>query len=608
MTVSPCIRILDEETVNKIAAGEVIERPASVVKELVENSVDAGSTYITIEITSDKTGVLSLKVTDNGCGMSSVDALMAFLPHATSKISSAKEIETVRSMGFRGEALASIAAVSDVTMITKPHDPGIIAGTKVRIRGGGEHEAAEAAAVAGTMILVEDLFFNTPARKKFLKSVSNELRHIYRVVETAAIVNNDIKFRLLQNGRERLNTAGNGSLFDAILMIYGRETSDFLLPVQKKLDHVSISGYISKPELVKSTQSDMIISVNRRAVKSQVINRAVILGYRTLIPKSRFPVVFIEISTDAGNVDVNVHPSKREIRLSYLDDIIQEIKMAIWSTLMKHDLIPGKDPGAGLIFSKKEYPRTDEIKREFRQHHMALTENAGVFESGRFYISGTTPAGFSITDRQLRLTEMRTDDSKTANALPALRIIGQYALTYIIATSEDEGRLYLIDQHAAHERILYEQVERTRKQGNLSQELITPHVLRLKPADYSILKDSLHFLTEEGFKIEDFGKNTLAVTAIPVVLGRLQDSSFIQDLMEEYIGGLKDDRSGKKERITCIVACRGAIKAGTALSFDQMHRLIEQLRYTSVPYTCPHGRPVIVSFDKNRIDEMFIRT
>jgi len=600
--------MLDEETVNKIAAGEVIERPASVVKELVENSVDAGSTIITIEITSSKAGIESIKVTDNGCGMQPADACLAFVPHATSKISSAKEIESVRSLGFRGEALASIAAVSDMTIVTKTHDPEILEGTRLKVRGGEQQEAGEAAAVAGTSIIVENLFFNTPARKKYLKSVSTEFLHIYRVVETAAIVNNDIKFRLFQNGKERINTVGNGSLYDAILMIYGRETADFLVPVQSGGDHIKISGYVSKPVLMKSSQSDMIISVNHRPVKSTVINRAVIQGYRTLLPKNRHPVVFIEISTDAGNVDVNVHPSKREIRLSYPDEIAGEIKKEIWSALMEHDLVPGKDPGAKMISSEKESHLTYNKKTGFHERHISLTGAGGISESGRSYVTGTTPAGFSATDRQLRLTGIISDDSKNVNALPPLQIVGQYALTYIIAVPEDEKKLYLIDQHAAHERILYEQVEKIRKEGRLSQELITPQVLRLNPADYSILKDSMPFLTEEGFKIEDFGVNTLAVTAIPVILGRLQGSSFIQDLVEEYIKGLKDDRRGEKERLTCMVACRGAIKAGTALSYDQMLRLIEQLRHTAVPYTCPHGRPVIVSLDKDKIDRMFIRT
>jgi len=572
-----CIAVLDQETVNQIAAGEVIERPASVVKELIENAIDADARQIITEIRSDRRSVTRIRVKDDGTGMSREDAVTAFSAHATSKIRRIQDLNTIRSLGFRGEALASIAAVSRVSLTTRLR--GVLSGTEVVIEGGEGAGARDAGAPEGTVVVVEDLFYNTPARREFLKSLNIELAHIYAVVEREALAQPGISFRLVHNGRERFSTPGTSSLMDALVSLYGSETADALIPVSGRTPLVTVEGYISRPALTRGQPGRMTICINNRAIYAKQITGAVRDGYGTLLPDKRYPVAFLHITIDTAAVDVNVHPAKREVRLSREGEILPEIAGLIRDALSRHNLIPAGAPGQ-------------------RESAPVPAPLPGVSEPAR---SLQASAG-----RQLRLTSQDAGEPlPERNLLPEMEVIGQFSYTYIIARTSD--CLYLIDQHAAHERILYEQVKEMSGASATSQELIVPVILPLTPAETAAIGGLLPTLMEEGFVVEEFGSGTYAVKAVPVVLGKLQDPEMIRGIIGEFLNSHGDRTVSPKEKITRIVACRGAIKAGTALTAEQMSQVIRQLSFTASPYTCPHGRPTVVVFSRTHLDRIFKR-
>ncbi len=574
-----CIEVLDQETVNQIAAGEVIERPASVVKEVIENAIDADARQIITEIGSDRRSVTRIRVRDDGTGMGREDAVMAFSAHATSKIRRIQDLDTVLTLGFRGEALASIAAVSRVSLTTRLR--GVVSGTEVVIEGGEVASARDAGAPEGTVVVVEDLFYNTPARREFLKSLNIELAHIYTVVEREALAHPGISFRLIHNSRERFATPGTSSLMDALISLYGTGTADALIPVSGRTPLVSVDGYISRPALTRGQPGRMTICINNRAIYAKQITGAVRDGYGTLLPDNRYPVAFLHITTDTAAVDVNVHPAKREVRLSREGEILPEITGIIRDALSRHDLIP-----AGSHMQVGSAPVPSPLPGVSEPAH-SLQASAG---------------------RQLRLTSQDAGEpSRERNHLPEMEVIGQFSCTYIIARSKTGDDLFLIDQHAAHERILYEQVKEMSRASCTSQELIVPVILRLTPTETAAMEGVLPVLREEGFVVEEFGSGTYAVKAVPVVLGKLQDPEMIRGIIEEFLDDHRERRVSPKEKITRIVACRGAIKAGTALTTEQMSQVIRQLSFTATPYTCPHGRPTVVVFPRTHLDRIFKR-
>ena len=593
----PCrIHVLSPATVNQIAAGEVVERPASVIKELVENAVDANARSIRIEITSAGGTVGTLRVIDDGCGMSAAEALLAFTPHATSKITTLEDLHAIRTLGFRGEALASIAAVATVTLTTKPHASGAAAGTRIVIVGGVVRETAEVGAPEGTSVEVADLFFNTPARKRFQKSLNTEITRIHAIMEGICLAHPGISFRLFHNRAEQLVTDRTSEALDTIARLYGSETANTLIPVESVLPFMAISGYISRPSLSRKDTSRIYVAINGRYVSSLVITNAVKAGYATLLPKDRFPVAFFDLRIDTALVDVNVHPTKKLVRLSREKEITEAVRDAVRSALLCHDLIPAAQAPDSLPVQDQTLPGVHEPTTEY-----SLTGPDPVS------VSEPTHAGTALSDRRLRQTELVTGLAPVSPALPPLEVIGQFGGIYILATTGN-GELLVIDQHAAHERILYEQVTRRAGAELRSQELIVPTVLHRSPKDAAMLRELLPALAEEGVVIEEFGSDAFLVRAVPVVFGRLEGTSVIDDLVSDLVTSEPARTVTDRERITRIIACRGAIKAGTVCTQEQCQRIVNQLRLTQSPFTCPHGRPTMIRFSRAELDSMFKRT
>ncbi|WP_321508281.1 DNA mismatch repair endonuclease MutL [uncultured Methanoregula sp.] len=590
---APVIRVLDTATVNKIAAGEVVDRPASVMKELIENAIDAGARTIRIGITSSDGGITTIRVTDDGWGMLPSDALLAFTQHATSKIVTIDDLNHIATLGFRGEALASIAAVSRVTLLTKPKGSGTAAGTKIVVYGGKVLEQQETGTPEGTTILVEELFFNTPARKKFLKSLNTELAHIHTVLEGICLAWPQISFRFFYNEREQLVTDRSEHALDTIARIYGSELARMLIQVSHSEPFVKISGYIAPPSLARKDTSRLIVAINRRYVSSPLISNAVKEGYGTLLPRDRIPVAFLTLAIDTALVDVNVHPTKKEVRLSRENEIRETVRNAVNTALLSRDLIPAAAAPEQLM--ECLIPAMEEPVIHEYQGGETLPD--GVFES--------THIGTLSSDQHLRQTELPTGSPGTLPKIPAMEVIGEFGGIYILArTSTDE--LVIIDQHAAHERILYEQVAR-QDPGHQSQELIAPVILHRTPRDTAVIRDLLPALAREGFVLEDFGRDTFLVRAIPVVLGRTEGTGIIDEIISDLVSPDSARSVTNRERLTRIIACRGAIKAGTVLTREQCQRVIDQLRLTTSPFTCPHGRPTIIRFTREDLDAMFKR-
>jgi DNA mismatch repair protein MutL len=593
--MSPVIRILDPVTVNKIAAGEIVERPSSVVKELVENAIDAGAHSIRMDILSSAEGIESIRITDDGTGMSSDDAVFAFTPHATSKIAGIEDLNHITSLGFRGEALASIAAVARITLITRLRGTSV-SGTKVVVEGGKILAKSDIGAPEGTSILVEDLFYNTPARKKFQKSKNTEIAHIHALLEGICLSHPEISFRLFFNRREQMVTDRTSHLLDTIARLYGNDLVKDLVPVHLSLPFMKLSGYTSRPSYTRKDTSRIMISVNQRYVSSATITTAIKEGYGSLLPKDVFPAAFLSLMIDTSLVDVNVHPTKKQVRLSREGEISQAVHNAVKTALLSHDLIPPVGQPSDVQISKSS--RNDETGSDM--HY----DFSGLLPEG---IRETVHAGTFLTDRQLRQTELSTGIIPVDAKLPVMEVVGQFGGIYILATT-DTGELILIDQHAVHERILYEQVS-TRTEGlHRSQELIVPLILHRTLKEASILRDILPALAKEGFILEEFGRDTFLVRAVPVVLGKLDDTTMIDAMVSDLVNDEAVRTVNNREKIARIIACRGAIKAGTVCSLEQCQRLVQQIRYVKNPFTCPHGRPTMIRFSRDDLDTMFKRT
>ena len=571
----PKIHILDEATVNKIAAGEVIERPASVVKELIENSIDAGATDIKIEI--EKGGKRLIRITDNGCGMDREDAALSFVKHSTSKIQTIEDIERVLTMGFRGEALSSICAVAKVVIVTKSKET--LAGTKLVIHGGKLNGISDTGAPDGTSITVEDLFFNTPARKKYMRSDSTELAHIVDIVTKNALGHNNVSLTLLHNGNVLIRSPAS-KLLETMLHIYGQEVAEEMFSVNFSSRFATFTGLISKPAITRGTMDAQSFYINSRNVASRALSIALRKGYGTLLPQGRFPIAVVKISVDTTEVDVNVHPTKNQVRLSHEWEISDALTLAVNDALSNKELSPQVKTMQSLLYEKIEIPPL--IREEISQFRAPVKD----------------------TQRRLRRTELGIGENVNAEK-PNVKVLGQVDALYVIAGTNNG--LMIIDQHAAHERILFEQVRDSKRSD--SQELIVPINLDLDPKEKVLMKECKPDLEEFGFRISEFGPDTFAVTAIPRVLGKLEDPGLVHDIIIDILseGKIKDE-TGIFDRVTKSIACRGAIKAGANCTYEQMDGLIEQLFKTQNPYTGPHGRPTMVSFNKEALDKLFKRS
>lgn len=695
------IRLLDKDTINKIAAGEVIERPASVVKELIDNSIDAGATDIRIEV--EKGGKRSILVRDNGCGMGREDALLAYKKHATSKLTRIEDLDTISTMGFRGEALSSITAVAKVEILTRP--PEEITGTRIVINGGKVLETSDAGTAPGTSVHVKDLFYNTPARQKYLKSDRTELAHITETVTQLALANPHISFTLLSEEKPVIRNAGSSESFKSIVNLLGPDTARSMLPLEYRTEDFEICGYISKPENTRRESDQIFLFVNTRPVTSRAVNKAIREGYYTKIPKERYPVAVLSLIVDPGEVDVNVHPRKAEVRFSREKELGDAVTSAIEKVLSENALTPEirekKDRAfqktfdvsgssdrlqvseAVEIFGRKDAGKATGIRengsqenriRENRIQENRIQEN-GILETGLperakslrdkaenyvypvkdterrlkrserlldFTAEGRTQEisgdkkldnkiekerekegdiKRKVTDVQENEIEKTGSEEKKFEGINAekmqkpiqkpntdsfenLRIIGQVSKLYILAERGED--LVLIDQHAAHERILYEQVLKMKK--SRVQELITPITIDLTPKEKVLMEEYIPYLEDYGFGISEFGDNTYVVTFVPEVFGRLEDPEVIHDIVSDLLasGKVKKD-TGISEKICKTLACRAAIKGGAACSTRQMEELIEQLKKAENPYSCPHGRPTVITFTKGELDRMFAR-
>ena len=574
--MTSAIHPLAPETITKIAAGEVIERPASVAKELVENALDAGATRITVAVESRAGAIAAIRVTDDGSGMSLEDLRLAVLPHTTSKLSGVDDLDSVTTMGFRGEALASIAAVSRLTLVSRRADA--LLANRLVVRGGEVEEEGETAAPVGTRVTVEDLFFNTPARRKFQKSLGTELAHLAGTIERLALARPEVAFSLTHNGRPRLSTPGTG-LLEAIASLHGPEVGSALLPVAGEGGLCRVSGFVGAPSVQRPNPYQVFLAINGRTVQSPQLAAAVRAGFGTLLPAGRHPVAVIALELDTALVDVNVHPAKRQVRLSREPEVLSAVSTAVAAALDALRPVRAPQPAAG---------------------------------TATIAPPGPGPAAFSVaepalaygrrTDRQLRQTAQAAFEAGPGAGVPDLDLLGQVDRTYLVARTAS-GDLVLVDQHAAHERVLYEQLSAPVTVE--TQELLVPVVIACTPQEAAVIDESRGALAAAGFTVDEFGENRYAVRTVPVVLGREVEPGVVREVVAGLIGG--GSGPDARERLVRLVACHGAIRAGAPLTNEQGRRLIDQLFAARTPLTCPHGRPTVVTFTRARLEALFSR-
>lgn len=562
------ITILDELTINKIAAGEVVERPAAVVKELVENALDAGAKKIDVSITGG--GLASIRVVDDGEGMAPEDVPLSVQRHATSKIRAANDLFAIHTLGFRGEALPSIASVSRMRIVTRRAKD--LTGTLLEIHGGRVVRQDEAGCPAGTEVRVEDLFYNTPARLKFIKSEGAEAARITEAVRRLALAWPEVSFSYTANGRCQFTTAGSGSIADTVLQVLGARYGRRFITLSWQGPTLSLSGCLGRPELAASNRNLQYFFVNRRPVHSPLLSDALQTAYQTLLPRHRFPAAVVYIETDPTGVDVNVHPAKREVRFASERDVYRQVltgvRQALESTSLAREAVvtPSiKEMAATACYRPNPGERNEWLQQALSFHGtcrtVELAREEGVFGTG--------------------------DDV----ALPELRILGQHLGTYIIGQAAN-GDLYIVDQHAAHERVLYEQIIKEYCQGFPPVQEIIPQVMELDAKAAAALQSSLKIFAEMGLSIENFGNNTFILRSIPLFF---RDSLKQGDILDLVTAVTKSygETSPFVEAIK-LLACKAAVKANQQLEREEMTVLLNGLARTKLPFTCPHGRPTVM--------------
>ncbi len=614
------IHILSEIVAAQIAAGEVVERPASVVKELVENALDAGAADIRVETTDG--GRQLIRVSDDGHGIPSDEAALAFARHATSKISRIEDLNHIVTLGFRGEALHSIAAVSRVTLTTRHSDQA--SGTQIKIDGGQLQANRPIGAPPGSVVTVDDLFYNTPARLKFLKSVTTERRRITSMVTDYAMAYPDVRFTLHHDGREVLRTYGTGVLGDVLLTALGAETFRDMLavtpqpPSRPDLPPVEVSGYASAPEQNRANRSHITLFVNGRAIKDSSLTYAVTQAYHTLLPKGRYPVAVLMIKLPPVEVDVNVHPTKAEVRFRSADAVFSAVQRAVRSAVVDQAPTPSvrlSDSAAGRRAGQRSNwfdtrgprPRQEVDRPASYQPDLGLDlESPGGYSHQQPTSSrreATPPEG--ETDEFAHLPEGPGRPSQP-RTLPLLRVLGQVGACYIVA--EGPVGLYLIDQHAAHERILFEQfmAERAAHQP-VAQQTLDAVTVELPMTAASLLEENLAILSELGFELEPFGGTTFRIRAVPALLAHRDPVDAVHTIIEDLEVGAKPGQATLEEQISLQVCKAAAVKAGQVLSTTEMQSLIRQLERCQSPHTCPHGRPTLIHISGDQLAREFGR-
>jgi len=570
------IKILDEKVVAQIAAGEVVERPASVVKELVENSLDAGASQISVEVKGG--GVSLIRVTDNGSGIPSDEAKLAFNRYATSKVNTIDDLESIASLGFRGEALPSIAAVAQVEMTTCA--VGEAVGDHLNLRDGAIVDQKSQGHPQGTTVTVRNLFRRVPARLKFLKSTTTENSHIANVVSQYALAFPEVKFDLSIDGRGVIRTPGGGRLIDSIIEVHGLEIARNMVEIggdeerwqgKKTTSAPQITGMISSPTISRANREYISFSVNRRWIGSRSLTWAVEESYRGLLMQGRHPIAVIKIAIPPGEVDVNIHPTKAEVKFQNERAVFSAVQKAVRATLV--EMAP--------------VPRIEDVATTY---HAPSARRQELWSLPPKEDSTTAPSP------AVQPTPMV--------ALPALRVLGQVASCYIVAEGPDG--LYLIDQHAAHERILYEKIKQQRSAQEIDvQGLLEPAPFEVNLKQDEVLKSDYEKLTEFGFSIEPFGERTYLVRAVPALLNRKDWAGMVRELLDNATSGEKGDWT---EEVINLLACHSAVRAGQTLSDEEMRELIRQLEQTSMAYTCPHGRPTVIHLSERQLEREFHRS
>ena len=661
------IHILDSETIDKIAAGEVVERPSSVVKELVENAIDAGATAITVE--AKEGGIEFIRVTDNGCGMERKQLRTAFLRHATSKIENAEDLMRISSLGFRGEALSSIAAVAKVEVITKTADS--VTGSRILLEGGREISFDEVGAPDGTTFLMRNLFYNTPVRRKFLKQPATEGSYIADLMEHLALSRPDISFKLVMGNQMKFHTSGNGDLREVIYRIYGRDVANQLVPIQTEQDGIKIEGYLGKPVQVRSNRNFEIYFINGRFIRSNIVSRAVEEGYKEYLMQHKFPFCVLHITMDTNRVDVNVHPTKMDVRFTNAMGFSAYLCGSVKYALKHHEMIPeallsdereqkAEERQEKIQREKEKSPEPFERKRsvayrveeetryeaqrtkmqEFiqnpvwtrvkgneesihteeeapkMQQNQSISEDIETFftETSEFrkmpdkhqtaeITSYSEPEQKEAENTQLNLFEEKL---LTEDNRSRFRIIGQVFETYWLI--EFENKLLMIDQHAAHEKVNYERLMKQFHEKNVvSQSLMPPVVVSLSAREESVLNENMEVFSELGFEIESFGGSEYALRSVPADLYGCEEKEMFLEVLDQLAEGGNFGGIRVVEEKIASMSCKAAVKGNNCLSLQEAEALIDELLTLENPYNCPHGRPTIVTMTKAEMDKKFKR-
>lgn len=577
------IKVLDAKLANMIAAGEVIERPSSVVKELLENAIDAEANEIVISI--KEAGRKEIQVRDNGYGMNKEDILASFTRHATSKISRPQDLFNIGTLGFRGEALPSIAAVSRVTLqsCTKGNH-----GWRVQVEENQIKKIEASDSRVGTTVIVQDLFYRTPARLKHLRSDNAEIASIYEVVTNVAFAYPEIKITLINNDRESFNSSGNGNLQEIIAKVYGFETAKKLIAVDYNNNDFQVSGYIGKFTNHRANRRYMNFTLNSRAVRIPVIQNVLIEAYQNYLPVNRYPVAVLNIKTDPRLVDVNVHPTKREVRLSMDDSLYKLIKENVRKVLLETSMIPK------VNVEKKEKNPQPQLSLDEEDLRKILEEGERIFHE---------PPKKEKTWELKEGEEKLEEDQKPQ--LNRMRPIGQIHGTYVVAESVDG--FYLIDQHAAMERINFEKYYQELSKSKTKISLLVPQVIELSYREIQIVKDKLELLEEAGIKAEVFGNNAIRVTEIPLWLSQEEASLYINGVLEQVLANKNIDIMALREQAVATIACKASLKANRRLTIDEQQELLDRLILCQNPHCCPHGRPVMIFYSIYELEKLFNR-
>ena len=658
------IAVLDQNTIDKIAAGEVVERPSSVVKELVENAIDAGATAVTVEITDG--GKKLIRITDNGSGMEEEQIPLAFLRHATSKIEKVEDLEHIASLGFRGEALSSIAAVSQVELITKT--PSAISGNRYVIEGGMEHSLEELGAPEGTTFLVRNLFYNTPARSKFLKSDSTEANYIHTLMEQLALSHPEISFKYIQNKQVKLHTSGNYSVRDVIYSVYGRDIAKALLEVEWENSFMKITGFVGKPEIARGNRSFENYYINGRYVKNNIITKAIENAYKGFLMQHKFPFVSLRMEMEGNDLDVNVHPAKREVRFAREQEVYDAVYDTVHTALTRREMIPKVTLGTDEPVKKeaKETVKSAAVPEPFEQKRREQIYKAGaakslVRESPVFtpleetFFEGTLKKNQELDEAKSRQAavppskpekepeekpeinteirseikpeekqpELRQPEPELSEPKPKqlelfeekllspqsrsrIRMIGQVFDTYWLAQFED--KFYIIDQHAAHEKIYYERLVRKFREHSIDSQYLTPPlIVSLNMQEEEVLNANRDYFKKFGFEIEHFGGREYCISAVPSNLYGLTEEELFLEMLDQLESDHSKDTLDIFASRLATMACKAAVKGNNRLSMEEAEKLLDELMTLENPYHCPHGRPTIISMTKTEMEKKFKR-